>query len=88
MNKGTKVKNGTLVKLIDELLHDPKYQLTLWDDEYYFLREPKTFKLEKNIWIKKNELCMVVNQDYAGLIVLNRRGQVGWIGKDKMEIVK
>ena len=87
MRNETKVKSGTLVKLINNSTNDPMYQLELWED-YYFLRDPRSMKILNETWIKESDLCIVVGSDHTGLIITTPRGQTGWIGKDKMEVVK
>ncbi len=76
-----------MVKIIDDLPDDPKYQLDLLRYDFYFLRDPKQFSI-LNVWIKQGEICIVVDQDFFGVVVLTPRGHIGWIGKEKMEILK
>lgn len=66
---------------------DPRYQTAFWDNDAHFLRDPDTMQLSKR-WISGGEVCLVVGQDLDGLVVLNPRSQVGWIGKERMEVVK
>jgi hypothetical protein len=89
MKSGTKVKPGTMVKLIDELPEDPMYNSNPWED-YYYLRDPNSLKVLHSVWIKTGEICIVVDSDssFTGLVVATPRGHLGWIGKEKMEIVK
>lgn len=89
MMRGTKVKPGTMVKLADNLPEDPMYKLDPWED-YYYLRDPKTFKILRNVWIKTGEICIVIDSesDFTDLLIITPRGHIGWIGKEKMEVVK
>jgi hypothetical protein len=66
---------------------DPMYQTSLWETDLHFLRDPFTLKIS-DVWIEQKDLCVVVDQDTAGVVVLTPRGNVGWIGKERMEIVK
>lgn len=87
MKSGTKIKPGTLVKLIDEMPGDPMYQTNMWED-YYYLRDAASFKMSRSAWIKTGEVSLVIGSDHSGIIICNPRGQVGWISKEKMEVVK
>jgi hypothetical protein len=89
MKSGTKVKPGTMVKLIDDLSVDPMYNMSPWED-YYYLRDPKSLKILYSVWIKTGEVCIVVDSDsdFTGVVVFTPRGHLGWINKEKMEIVK
>jgi len=87
MLNGTKVKRGSLVQLKKDLNEDPKYQISMWEPDYHFLRDPFSLKLT-NVWIQPGDVCVVVEQDYTGLVVLTPRGNVGWIGKERLEIIK
>jgi len=84
--KGTKIKRGSLVTLIKDLKDDPKYQVSMWEMDHYFLRDRFSLKIS-NVWIKQGDICIAIDQDYSGIVVLTPRGMVGWIGKEKMEIV-
>jgi hypothetical protein len=66
---------------------DPMYQTSLWETDLHFLRDPFTLKIS-DVWIEQKDLCVVVDQDTAGVVILTPRGNVGWIGKERMEIVK
>lgn len=89
MKLETKVKPGTMVKLIDDLSVDPMYNVSPWED-YYYLRDPKSLKILHSVWIKTGEVCIVVDSDsdFTGVVVFTPRGHLGWISKEKMEIVK
>jgi len=87
VKKGTSVKPGTLVKLIDGLPDDPMYQTQDWED-YYYLRDPTSLKISDRSWVKTGEINIVIESNYSGLVICNARGQVGWIGKNKMEVIK
>lgn len=87
MLKKTKVKKGTLVSLAKNLPDDPRYQTSLWETDLHYLRDPFTLKIS-NVWIEQNDLCVVVDQDESGVVILTPRGNLGWIGKERMEIVK
>lgn len=85
----TKVKPGTMVKLVESLSDDPMYNQYPWED-YYYLRDPKSLKILHNVWIKTGEVCIVVesDSDFIGVVVFTPRGHLGWIGKEKMEVIK
>jgi hypothetical protein len=87
MLKKTKVKIGSMVMLAKGLPDDPMYQTSLWETDLHFLRDPFTLKIS-DVWIEQKDLCVVVDQDTAGVVILTPRGNVGWIGKERMEIVK
>ena len=90
MKRWTKVKKGTLIKLIDDLSDDPAYknQLKFWENEdAHFLRDPDTHKII-NVWIMQGEVCIVLDQDRFGLKILTPRKQVGWIGKERVEVIR
>ena len=87
MLKKTKVKIGSMVMLAKGLPDDPMYQTSLWETDLHFLRDPFTLKIS-DVWIEQNDLCIVVDQDAAGVVILTPRGKVGWIGKERMEIVR
>jgi len=89
MKLETKVKPGTMVKLIDDLPDDPMYNADPWED-YYYLRDPKSLKILHDVWIKTGDVCIVMdsNSDFAGVVVFTPRGHLGWISKEKMEVVK
>jgi len=87
MLKGTKVKQGCLVTIAKDLNDDPKYQISIWEQDYHFLRDPFSLKIS-NVWIKQGDICMVIEQDYSGITVLTPRGHIGWIGKERMEVIK
>lgn len=87
MKRGTNVKPGTLVKLIDGLSDDPMYQTQDWED-YYYLRDPASLKVSNRSWVKTGEVNIVIESDHSGLVICNTRGQIGWIGKEKMEVIK
>lgn len=76
-----------MVMLAKGLPDDPMYQTSLWETDLHFLRDPFTLKIS-DVWIEQKDLCVVVDQDTAGVVVLTPRGNVGWIGKERMEIVK
>jgi len=82
-----KVKKGTLVALSEDVNANLKYQFPLWDSDFYFLRDPFSMKIS-NSWIKFGDICIVVDQDKSKIMVLTPRGGVGWISKEKMEIIK
>jgi len=87
VKNGTRVKSGVLVKLVDGLTDDPMYQLNMWED-YFYLRDPFSLKISNRSWIKTGEICIVIRSDHSGLVVCNPRGELGWIGKEKMEVIK
>jgi len=87
MLKRTKVKVGSMIMLAKDLPDDPMYQTSLWETDLHFLRDPYTLKISK-VWINKGDVCIVIEQDSSGFIVLTPRGSIGWIGKERMEIVK
>jgi hypothetical protein len=87
MLKSTKVKLGAMVTLAKGLPDDPMYQTSLWEADLHFLRDPFTLKIS-NVWIEQNDLCIVVGQDASGFTILTPRGCVGWIGKERMEVIK
>jgi len=89
VKKETKVKPGTLVKIRAGLEDDPKYQRNPWnDDARYFLRDPETLGMLPDTWAVPGEPCIVVDQDLIGVVILTPRGKIGWIGKEKVEVVK
>jgi len=83
----TKVKPGTLVMLAKDLKDDPKYQISLWENDYHFLRDPFSLKIS-NVWVQRGDVCVVIKQDYSGITILIPRGHIGWIGKERMEVIK
>ena len=87
--RGTRVKPGTMVKLADNLPDDPMYNLHPWED-YYYLRDPTSLKILRNVLVKTGEICIVVNSesDFTGLLIVTPRGHLGWISKEKMEVIK
>ena len=87
MLKKTKVKKGVLVSLAKNLPDDPMYQTSLWETDLHFLRDPFTLKIS-GVWIDKGDVCIVIEQDSSGVIILTPRGEIGWIGKERMEIVR
>ena len=88
MLKGTKVKVGSLVKIMDDVADDPMYQLKFWEEDKFFLRDPNNMSVLREVWISPGEVCTVVGQHSHGLVILTPRSHVGWIGKETMEIVK
>lgn len=87
MLNATKVKIGSLVTLAKNLKDDPKYQISMWESDYHFLRDPFSLKIS-NSWIEYGDICITVKQDSSNIMILTPRGCLGWIGKERMEIVK
>ena len=87
MKKTTRVKPGSMVKLIEGLRPDTLHQTSFWEEDLYFLRDPDTFKIT-NTWVTFGEISIVVSQDPEGLLIMTPRGHTGWIGKEKMEVVR
>lgn len=87
MRRTTKIKKGLLVSLCRDLPDDPRYQTSLWESDLHYLRDPYTLKIS-NVWIDKDDLCIVIDQDSSGLVILTPRGLLGWIGKERMELVR
>jgi hypothetical protein len=65
------------------------YNAGPWED-YYYLRDPRSLKILHNVWIKTGEICIVLETlaNSTGISVVTPRGHVGWIGKEKLEIIK
>jgi hypothetical protein len=80
------VIRGSLVTLIDEIIKTQQ-QVSMWKLDCYFLRDPFSLNISKS-WIKKGDICMVIDQDDTCILILTPRGNTGWIAKEKMEIVK
>jgi len=91
MLNGMKIKRGSLVQLKKDLglflNENSKYQISMWEMDHYFLRDRFSLKLI-NAWVQPDDVCIVVKQDHTGLVILNPRGNVGWIGKERLEIIK
>jgi len=87
MLRRTKVKIGSMVVLAKGLPDDPMYQTSLWETDLHFLRDPFTLKIS-GVWIEQRDICIVIDRIGTGFVLLTPRGEIGWIGKERMEIVR